>query len=210
MSEEKDQKPARKKRGDRYARFYTVVGVTSLTLAITIIAAATVISGKVSTKVDDPTVDNPQVEAPVPEQPEIVVDNTMAMPMLVVSLTNDHGFYYNQTLDQYTHHDGVDFSAEVGTAVFCSLDGVVESITTDTLCGTEITLSHDDGLTTVYRYVDVEEGLSVGAKVQRGQKIASVAEANGSEYKEGAHLHFEVQKNGASMDPADYLPVGEK
>lgn len=127
------------------------------------------------------------------------------------SATNCYGFYYNSTLDRYYLHTGIDFSAEAGTAVYAAIDGTVESITTgDVLKGTVITLAHTGGIKTVYTFVEVVEGLEVGDSVSRGDLIATVAEATGEEYKEGAHLHFEVYANGSAVDPEDYLDIESK
>ena len=203
MQDEKEKKPAKARRMNKYARFYTVIGVASLILATAIITTATVIGNDSST-----TVDKPQEEQPLPEDGK---EQTMSLPVLTVSLSGEHGFYYNQTLGYYGHHDGVDFAAEVGAEVFCVLDGVVESIYEgDMLCGTEITIDHGDGLKTTYRYVEQTSGLKVGDKIQKGQKIATVAEPSGAEYKDGAHLHFEVRQDGESQDPVGFLPLGEK
>ena len=46
--------------------------------------------------------------------------------------------------------------------------------------------------------------------VAKGEVIATVAEANGNEYKDGAHLHFEITKDGTVVDPATYLTLEEK
>ena len=54
------------------------------------------------------------------------------------------------------------------------------------------------------------EGLKVGDSVARGEVIATVAEANGNEYKDGAHLHFEIHENGVRIDPTKYLTLEEK
>ena len=43
-----------------------------------------------------------------------------------------------------------------------------------------------------------------------GDVIATVAEATGEEYKDGAHLHFEILKNGTSVVPTGYLTLEEK
>ena len=135
----------------------------------------------------------------------------MISPIESVSVLNDFGFYYNQTLNSYYEHVGVDFSAAVGTEVLAVDDGKIESIyKDDLLSGTEITINHGDGIRTVYRFVDEVETLKVGDKVEKGDVIATVAEANGEEYKDGPHLHFEVLKNGESVDPADYLTLEEK
>jgi murein DD-endopeptidase MepM/ murein hydrolase activator NlpD len=135
----------------------------------------------------------------------------MITPVEAVSVLNEYGFYHNKTLGAYYEHAGVDFAATAGTSVFAAESGVVESIyKDDLLLGTEIVLDHGDGLKTVYRFVTEAEGLKVGDRVEKGDVIATVAEANGNEYKDGAHLHFEVLKNGKNVDPAEYLTLEEK
>ena len=133
------------------------------------------------------------------------------LPIETAVATNGFGFYYNQTLNNYYEHEGLDFSAEVGANVVAVDDGVVESVyVSDVLSGTEITIDHGNGLKTVYRFVTPADGLNAGDSVSKGQVIATVAEANGSEYKDGAHLHFEVLENGKNVDPVDYLSLEEK
>lgn len=132
-------------------------------------------------------------------------------PVSQMNVINDYTFYYNKTLDCYHYHTGLDMSAEAGTEVVACLDGTVESITVgDLLDGTKIVLSHADGVKTSYYFVDAAEGLKAGDKVSRGDVIGTVAEPTGSEYKEGAHLHFEVSKNGEVVDPNDYLDISDK
>lgn len=138
-------------------------------------------------------------------------DMGMGLPIQTVAVTNEFGFFYNKTLDCYYHHDGVDFMAEAGTDVLAAEDGVVESIYSgDILKGTEIVLDHGNGLKTVYRFVTAVEDLAVGDEVKQGDKIAVVSEATGDEYKDGAHLHFEITENGKTVDPTAYLTFEEK
>ena len=138
-------------------------------------------------------------------------DMTFLMPVEEVNAINSYGFYHNTTLDKYYLHTGIDFGGEAGSDVFAALDGTVESITTDRLLmGTTITLSHENGLKTVYTFVEAAEGLKAGDKVEKGDVIATVAEAMGQEYKDGAHLHFEVFLNGEAVDPEEYLDIDGK
>lgn len=138
-------------------------------------------------------------------------DMTFLMPVEEVNAINSYGFYHNTTLDKYYLHTGIDFGGEAGSDVFAALDGTVESITTDPLLmGTTITLSHENGLKTVYTFVEAAEGLKAGDKVEKGDVIATVAEAMGQEYKDGAHLHFEVFLNGEAVDPEEHLDIDGK
>lgn len=149
--------------------------------------------------------DSSDVQTPVEE------DLGMALPIETIAVTNEFGFFYNQTLDCYYHHEGVDFIAEAGTNVLAVDDGVIESIYSgDVLKGTEIVVDHGDGLKTCYRFVVAVEGLAVGDEVRRGDVIAVVAEPTGNEYKDGAHLHFEMMENGKTVDPTARLPFEEK
>ena len=145
------------------------------------------------------------------DEPVINTPEGMIMPLETITVANDYGFYHNTTLNKYYEHQGVDFSAEVGTEVLAAEDGIVESIfRDDVLTGTEIVLNHGNGVKTVYRFVTAMEDLSVGDVVKKGEVIATVAEATGEEYKDGAHLHFEVKKDGKQVDPATYLTFEEK
>ena len=133
------------------------------------------------------------------------------LPIEMAVATNGFGFYYNQTLNNYYEHEGLDFSAEVGASVVAVDDGVVESVyVSDVLSGTEIVIDHGNGLKTLYRFVSQADGLKAGDSVTKGQTIATVAEPSGSEYKDGAHLHFEVFENGKNVDPVTYLSLEEK
>lgn len=146
-----------------------------------------------------------------PPQRPVEEELEMWLPIEVASVSNEFGFYYNQTLDCYYHHDGVDFLTEAGTAVLAVKSGVVESIYSgDVLKGTEIVLDHGDGLKTVYRFVNAVDGLAVGDEVKQGDTIAVVAEPTGNEYKDGAHLHFEILENGKTVDPTAHLDFLEK
>ena len=198
---------------------FTAIGCAVLLLAIIIVAIAVTDKNvvepvgnngnSIQQSADDLVggeIEDSGVNEPVVNTPE-----GMTMPLASASIANDYGFYHNKTLNNYYEHKGVDFTAEVGAQVLAVDDGVIESIyRDDVLTGTEITVDHGDGVKSVYRFVVADENLTVGAKVKRGEAIATVAEATGEEYKDGAHLHFEIKKNGTQVDPATYLTFEEK
>lgn len=132
--------------------------------------------------------------------------NEFASPVAVVDIATGYDFGKDVTLGHWHFHTGLDMKADAGTAVMACLDGTVESIITeDKLDGTSVTISHANGLKTVYTFIEAKSGLKKGDTVKKGDVIGSVAEANGSEYLLGSHLHFEVFKNGEWVDPTDYL-----
>ena len=56
----------------------------------------------------------------------------------------------------------------------------------------------------------MKEGLKKGDSVKRGEQIGTVSEPEGAEFKQEAHLHFEVIENGEKKDPATFLDIAEK
>ncbi len=217
MSEKKEKKASKWSQLSNEKKFYLFTAIGCAVLLVAIIVIAAVASG--SNEVKTPSVMTPpasdSVDAPVDkpedEEPVITVPTGMVLPIEAATVSNDYGFYHNQTLNAYYEHVGVDFSVAAGTAVKATEDGTVESIRKDDiLSGTEIVLSHGNGLKTVYRFVTEASGLKVGDSVKKGEVIATVAEATGDEYKDGAHLHFEVLENGKQVDPTLHLTLEEK
>lgn len=230
MKEQNEQKEKEKKnwkkwfKGER--RFYLLTAIGCALALTAIIVVAVAISGD---KTNEPQVDsgnNGDNVVVIPpkddeqqvggnenedQQPVVKPDEGMVSPVANMNVVNDYGFYHNTTLNWFYEHAGIDFMAEAGTEVMAVDAGTVESIyKDDILSGTEIVIAHDDGLKTIYRFVTEVEGLKVGDSVEKGEVIATIAEASGNEYKDGAHLHFEVHKEGVNVDPNVYLTLEEK
>lgn len=230
MKEQNEQKEKEKKnwkkwfKGER--RFYLLTAIGCALALTAIIVVAVAISGD---KTNEPQVDsgnNGDNVVVIPpkddeqqvggnenedQQPVVKPDEGMVSPVANMNVVNDYGFYHNTTLNWFYEHAGIDFLADAGTDVMAVDAGTVESIyKDDILSGTEIVIAHGDGLKTVYRFVTEVEGLKVGDSVEKGEVIATIAEASGNEYKDGAHLHFEVHKEGVNVDPNVYLTLEEK
>ncbi len=222
MNEKKENGNKKKKiqlNGEKKFYLFTAIGCAVALVAIVVIAVVVSNAGTV----DSPTVNvnsNSTVNEPVdkPQEPDdeenepvVTLPEGMVTPVATVTVLNDYGFYHNKTLNTYYEHAGIDFTASAGTEVVAVEKGTIESIyKDDVLLGTEIVVDHGNGLKTVYRFVTEAEGLKVGDKVEKGEVIATVAEATGNEYKDGAHLHFEIMQDGKTIDPALRLPLEEK
>lgn len=157
---------------------------------------------------DDPGNDDPGTTEP--EKPT-GSESTFALPVSNVNVVNTFDFGKDVSLGHWHFHTGLDMAASVGTAVVACLDGTVDEIVlNDKLDGTTVTIQHANGLKTVYSYIDVKEGLKKGDSVKRGDQIGTVSEPDGAEFKQEAHLHFEVIENGEKKDPAAFLDIAEK
>lgn len=117
---------------------------------------------------------------------------------------SDAELVFNPTQGHWATHQGVDLIAEAGTAVKCSFDGTVKTVTDDSFHGTTVVISHDGGYETTYKLLD-EVSLKVGDKVAEGDTIGTVSGDALAEMAQGAHLHLELSKDGVLVDPTSYM-----
>ena len=145
---------------------------------------------------DDPT-------GPVePEAPDYL------MPVSAESCSVEYdAIYVSETTNFIYRHKAVDFAAAAGTEVLAIADGTVTAVSLSEELGNLITIDHGNGITSTYRFVEPADDLAVGAQVEQGACIGVVAEPYGSEAADGAHLHLEMTKDGALVDPAQYLEI---
>lgn len=99
-------------------------------------------------------------------------------------------------------HKGVDIAAPQGTAVLATAEARVLRIGHDPQgYGNFIELSHPNGLTSLYGHlsrIDVASGDAVAA----GARIGLVGSTG---YSTGPHLHFEVRRAGAQVNPVKVI-----
>ena len=155
---------------------------------------------------DEPVVETP----PVPDEP-VVKKVTFIMP---VDGTLFKGYsevpVFNSTLNRYSAHQALDFSAEEGASVFAVYDGTVSAVTESLTKGVSVTIDHGNGLFTVYNSLESGVDITVGTSVKSGDIIGNVSISNRQEYKDGAHLHFETIENGVTINPEKYLVIDAK
>ena len=97
-------------------------------------------------------------------------------------------------------HEGMDFSAPVGTDIFATGNGVVTYSGWRQGYGETVEIDHGFRYTT--RYAHCSKRIArVGQKVRRGDVIALVGNTGKST---GPHLHYEVHYNGRPVDPRNY------
>jgi stage II sporulation protein Q len=107
--------------------------------------------------------------------------------------------YYENT---YMQNAGVDYSNGDTFDVVSSINGTVESIKEDDICGTTITIKNANNITIVYQSVS-EVSVTEGQTVSLGQIIATSGTSNINSDL-GKHLHFELYLNDTVVNPEDY------
>lgn len=112
--------------------------------------------------------------------------------------------FYNETLEDWRTHNGVDIAAEEGTPVCAACEGTVLSVTNDPLMGVTVVLAHEQGYTSTYACLGEEVYVSAGDTVLAGENIGAVGATAAAESPE-PHLHFSVCKDGELIDPSGYL-----
>jgi len=98
-------------------------------------------------------------------------------------------------------HEGMDYTAPVGTPVYATADGTIEQATRSGRgSGNTIIIDHGYGLSTVYAHLD-EIRTYRGRSVQRGEIIGTVGNSGLSS---GPHLHYEVRINNEPVNPVNF------
>lgn len=151
-------------------------------------------------------------EEPDPKPVELVDQGvTFIMPCngTISRAYSDTMLVWSSTLKEYSTHLGTDFTSEDGN-VFASADGLVKEVGTNALDGNYIVITHRDGYITKYMSLEEQPSLSVGAVVKQGEIIGKMATTQGTESKDGAHLHFEITKDGNPINPLEVFVLEEK
>lgn len=111
---------------------------------------------------------------------------------------------YSQTLNEWACHVGLDFSCKAGDEIKSAANGIVKNITEDGVYGKTVTVSHSNGFSTVYRGLD-GINVSIDELIAEGQIIGTAAESLPYEAHMGTHIHFELIKDGANVNPLSFV-----
>ena len=174
-------------------------------IALLVIACAVTIAVINSQPLPEANIGNEVVD--VATKPSFVV------PMKDATIAKDYSaseLQFNETLKQWQIHKAIDFIAGEDLNVYAVSDGTVSNVYTNYLDGTVVEISHKDGLISVYKSLNKDVSVSIGKKVLAGDIIGQVSESMAEELNVGAHLHFEMSKNGTKVNPNDYLDLGNK
>ncbi len=99
-------------------------------------------------------------------------------------------------------HAGLDFAAPLGTPIYATADGKVQSVSYDEAgYGNHVILAHGYGYGTLYGHM-IKANVRPGQEVDRGEVIGWVGSTGKST---GPHCHYEIIRNGTKIDPVHYF-----
>jgi murein DD-endopeptidase MepM/ murein hydrolase activator NlpD len=142
------------------------------------------------------------VESSLMEQRVVRNRQPTVLPVDALWSASAYGWRADPFTGQRAMHEGVDFSAEVGTPIMAAANGVVVAAEPHPDYGLMVDVDHGNDYLTRYAHAS-KLSVKIGQYVKRGQKIAEVGSTGRST---GPHLHFEVRYKGASVNPAKFLP----
>ncbi len=116
-------------------------------------------------------------------------------------LSSGFGSRHDPVSGEFSFHRGVDFAGNWGDSVIAVGAGVVTFAGYRPDYGYVVDVTHGDGYVTRYAH-NSRVLVRQGETVSRGQRLAIMGSTGRST---GPHVHFEVLRNGAPVNPLSYL-----
>jgi murein DD-endopeptidase MepM/ murein hydrolase activator NlpD len=134
------------------------------------------------------------------EQKNIYLATPMGWPVGGV-ITSGYGMREHPAYGRAMFHSGLDISTSKGTPVHATAEGVISFSGWADRGGNIVVIEHGYGFSTAYAH-NTKTIVKVGQHVKRGQVIAYSGSTGVST---GPHVHYEVWRNGKSINPSTYL-----
>ena len=122
-------------------------------------------------------------------------------PVLKSWVSSNFGMRTDPITGRRAWHNGIDIASKEGAPVIAMAPGVVTFAGTKPGYGKVVDIDHGAGIKTRYAH-QRELSVETGSFVRKGQQIGEVGSTGRST---GPHVHYEVHKNGRSIDPAQFI-----
>lgn len=138
----------------------------------------------------------------------LLMDKHMGLERYISGRPTTKGWlssYYGERSDPFNGkpawHAGVDFAGKEGDPIIATAAGVVSWVGDRSGYGLLVEINHGDGLVTRYGH-NKKAMVAKGDVVKKGQIISQMGNSGRST---GAHVHYEVIKNGRPTNPSPYV-----
>lgn len=108
------------------------------------------------------------------------------------------------TLEQYKYNPALIIGGQIGEMIGASAPGTVTNVEQTAQTGLTVTLDMGNGYSAVYGQLK-EVPVEIGDYVAAGEVIGYLSEPTKYFSVEGANLYFEVLKDGAPVNPMDFM-----
>ena len=178
-----------------------VLGVVAV-LAMAAAPSATRSSVAAETSVPSAAPVAPPIKATVEKPGPVTRTIAFSTPVKGYAINSPFGLRKLAIEAKARAHKGVDIAAPKCTSVFSTSEGRVLRTGYDAGgYGKFIEVRHPNGLTSLYGHLSRVD-VTNGAVVATGQRIGLVGSTG---FSTGPHLHFEVRRGGAQVDPAKIM-----
>ena len=148
------------------------------------------------------TVAEEQLALKVEEQQKIKASTFEGVYFSIRPVTGTITSRYGSVESIRSHaHSGLDIAAPRGTPIQAAAGGTVSFAGTMGGYGNLVIIDHENGVQTYYGHCS-KIYASVGDEVAAGDTIAAVGTTG---FSTGNHLHFEIRKDGKTINPQRYL-----
>jgi murein DD-endopeptidase MepM/ murein hydrolase activator NlpD len=130
-------------------------------------------------------------------------DNSLPILPLKARISSSFGWRQDPFTGKKKFHEGIDLAAKEGTDVRAVMSGRVQITDNQKGYGKVVVLDHGHGFTTLYAH-NSDIMVKAGDWITKGTSIAKVGSTGRST---GPHLHFEVRRDGARLDPEKFLKI---
>jgi murein DD-endopeptidase MepM/ murein hydrolase activator NlpD len=122
-------------------------------------------------------------------------------PVTSVLVTSPYGDRLHPILNEPRFHAGVDLDGEMRSPIHAAEAGFVIFAGWNGAHGQQIEVQHDAHWATRYSHLDALL-VKPGMQVTKGQVIGFIGDSGQTT---GPHLHFELRRDGAALDPEVFL-----
>lgn len=170
---------------------------------------------KEKTNVEPATSGREESNTPAPPAPEVVEEPSTPKPVtppVVEEPPVSSGGWLRPSAGIVTSrwgprwgsfHSGIDLSTHApNTSILAAKSGIVTTAANASDYGYYVIINHGNGLSSLYAHMLPGMNVSVGQRVEQGQKLGIMGSTGDST---GVHLHFEIRENGVRKNPELFM-----